>query len=102
MKKIVSYLSLLKRDSLKADILYLVKTLINYWEFNDNKCKLIFQKNRSINLKGSPKQNIEKIIEDFNFDIPKELPPISSILSGYFSYDIIRYIEKFQTAQKMI
>ena len=22
------------------------------------------------------------------------MPPISSILSGYFSYDIIRYIEK--------
>ncbi len=36
------------------------------------------RKNRSINLKGSPKQNIEKIIENFNFDIPKELPPISS------------------------
>jgi len=69
------------------------------WEFNDNKCKLII-KNRSINLKGSPKQNIEKIIEDFNFDIPKELPPISSILSGYFSYDIIRYIEKIPNSTK--
>ena len=69
------------------------------WEFNDNKCKLIY-KNRSINLKGSPKQNIEKIIENFNFDIPKELPPISSILSGYFSYDIIRYIEKIPNSTK--
>jgi len=28
------------------------------------------------------------------FKIPKTLPPISSLLSGYFSYDIIRYIEK--------
>jgi len=63
------------------------------WEFNNNKCKLLF-KNKSIILKGKPKKNIEKIIEDFNFEIPKELPPISSIISGYFSYDIIRYIEK--------
>ena len=26
--------------------------------------------------------------------MPKELPPLSSLLAGYFSYDIIRYIEK--------
>ena len=63
------------------------------WEFNDNKCKL-FTNNKVIILNGKPKNNIEKIIENFNFKIPKELPPISSILSGYFSYDIIRYIEK--------
>jgi len=69
------------------------------WEFNNNNCKL-FYKNRSIKLKGNPKQNIEKIIEDFNFDIPKELPSISSILSGYFSYDIIRYIEKIPNNTK--
>ena len=36
---------------------------------------------------------IEKIIENFNFNIPKQLPPLSSLISGYFSYDIIRYIE---------
>jgi anthranilate synthase component 1 len=69
------------------------------WEFNNNNCKL-FYKNRSIKLKGNPKKNIEKIIEDFNFNIPKELPPISSILSGYFSYDIIRYIEKIPNSTK--
>ena len=69
------------------------------WEFNNNNCKLIY-KNRSIKLKGSPKHNIEKIIENFKFDIPKKLPPISSILSGYFSYDIIRYIEKIPNSTK--
>ena len=63
------------------------------WEFNDNKCKL-FSNDKVKILNGKPKNNIEKIIENFNFKIPKELPPISSILSGYFSYDIIRYIEK--------
>ena len=69
------------------------------WEFNNNNCKL-FYKNRSIKIKGNPKKNIEKIIENFNFDIPKELPPISSILSGYFSYDIIRYIERIPNSTK--
>jgi len=69
------------------------------WEFNNNNCKL-FYKNRTIKLKGSPKKNIEKIIENFNFDIPKGLPPISSILSGYFSYDVIRYIEKIPNSTK--
>jgi len=69
------------------------------WEFNNNNCKLIY-KNRSIKLKGSPKKNIEKIIENFNFEIPKGLPPISSILSGYFSYDVIRYIEKIPNNTK--
>ena len=69
------------------------------WEFNNNSCKL-FNKNKIIRLKGSPKNNIEKIIEDFNFNIPKGLPPISSILSGYFSYDIIRYIERIPNNTK--
>ncbi len=63
------------------------------WEFN-NKNSFIYTKKRiKKKIKGIPKKNIEKIIEKFNFKIPKELPPISSILSGYFSYDIIRYIE---------
>tara|TARA_B110000014_G_scaffold260231_1_gene249576 strand:- start:57 stop:1514 length:1458 start_codon:yes stop_codon:yes gene_type:complete len=62
------------------------------WEFNNNSCKL-FEKNKVKTLKGNPKQNIENIIENFKFKTPKELPPISSLISGYFSYDIIRYIE---------
>jgi len=69
------------------------------WEFDDKKCKLLF-KNQTKILSGSPKRNIEKIIENFKFDIPKELPPISSIISGYFSYDIIRYIEKIPNKTK--
>tara|TARA_B100001741_G_scaffold194587_1_gene160451 strand:- start:173 stop:850 length:678 start_codon:yes stop_codon:yes gene_type:complete len=69
------------------------------WEFNNSNCKL-FNKDKVIQLKGTPKENIEKIIEEFNFDIPKGLPPISSILSGYFSYDIIRYIEKIPNSTK--
>ena len=69
------------------------------WEFNNSNCKL-FNKNKKIKIKGKPKKIIEKIIEDFNFEIPKGLPPISSILSGYFSYDIIRYVEKIPNSTK--
>ena len=63
------------------------------WEFNNNNC-FIYKKNKKIKIHGNPKKNLEKIIEKFKFKIPKGLPPISSLLSGYFSYDIIRYIEK--------
>ena len=45
-------------------------------------------------LKDNPKYLIEKIIEDFRFKTPNKLPKICSLISGYFSYDAIRYIEK--------
>ncbi len=63
------------------------------WEFNNNKSYLI-QNNKKKNLKDKPHQLIEKIIEDFKFETPKNLPKICSLISGYFSYDSIRYIEK--------
>ena len=62
------------------------------WEFNNNN-SFVQTSKKKIKIKGNPKKIIEKIIEDFQFKIPKELPPISSLISGYFSYDIIRYIE---------
>ena len=63
------------------------------WEFNNNKIHLI-KKNRKIKIKVIPYFFLKKLIEDFNFPLPKNLPPICSLLVGYFSYDIIRYIEK--------
>ena len=63
------------------------------WDFQGNKCTQIINNKIKI-LKNSPKNIIDQIIEDFKFDIPKKLPNICSIISGYFSYDIIRYIEK--------
>ena len=62
------------------------------WEFNNRSC-FIYKRNKKIKIPGDPKKNIEKIIQNFRFNIPKNLPPISSIISGYFSYDTIRYIE---------
>jgi len=69
------------------------------WEFNNND-SFVYKKNKKKKLKGKPKEIIEKIIEDFNFKIPNYLPPLSSLLSGYFSYDIIRYIEKIPNTCK--
>jgi len=63
------------------------------WEFNNNNSYLIQNKKR-VKLKYKPAQLIGKIIENFNFETPKNLPKICSLISGYFSYDSIRYIEK--------
>jgi anthranilate synthase component 1 len=63
------------------------------WEFNNNNSYLIKDK-KKIKLKDKPNQLIEKIIEEFKFDTPKKLPKICSLISGYFSYDSIRYVEK--------
>ena len=63
------------------------------WEFNKKKIYLIENKKKKI-VKGVPYIFLKKLIESFNFPLPKNLPPLCSLLVGYFSYDIIRYIEK--------
>ena len=63
------------------------------WEFNNKNSYLITSKVKK-KIKGDPDKIIEKIIEDFKFKTPTGLPPICSLISGYFSYDSIRYIEK--------
>ena len=62
------------------------------WEFNNNN-SYIYKSKKKTKINGEPKKIIEKIIESFNFSTPNELPKISSILAGYFSYDVIRYVE---------
>ena len=63
------------------------------WEFNKKKIQVIANNNKRI-IRGSPYPFLKKLIENFNFPLPKNLPPLTSLLVGYFSYDIIRYIEK--------
>ena len=63
------------------------------WEFNNKNSYLIKNKLKK-KIKGNPDKIIENIIEDFRFKTPAGLPPICSLISGYFSYDSIRYIEK--------
>ena len=69
------------------------------WEFNNNNSYLIKGK-KKIKLKDKPDKLIEKIIEEFKFKTPKKLPKICSLISGYFSYDSIRYIEKIPNSCK--
>ena len=63
------------------------------WEFN-NKNSYLIKGKKKFKLKDKPDQLIEKIIEEFKFETPKNLPKICSLISGYFSYDSIRYVEK--------
>jgi len=63
------------------------------WEFNKKKIYIIEKGGKKI-LKAEPYPFLKKLIENFNFPLPKNLPPLCSLLVGYFSYDIIRYIEK--------
>lgn len=63
------------------------------WEFN-NKNSYLTTNNIKKKIKGAPAKIIEEIIEEFKFKTPVGLPPICSLISGYFSYDSIRYVEK--------
>jgi len=63
------------------------------WEFN-NKNSYLTSNNNKKKIKGDPEKIIEKIIEGFKFKTPAGLPSICSLISGYFSYDSIRYVEK--------
>ncbi|MDA9625048.1 anthranilate synthase component I [Candidatus Pelagibacter bacterium] len=45
-------------------------------------------------IKTDPLRFINKLIKDFKIKIPNKLPTMASMLVGYFSYDVIRYIEK--------
>ena len=69
------------------------------WEFN-NKNSYLIQNNKRFKLKDKPEKLIEKIIEEFKFETPKNLPQICSLISGYFSYDSIRYLEKIPNTCK--
>ena len=63
------------------------------WNFLKN---YVFLKEYSKNKKVSnkPYTYIKKLVKQFNFTLPSGLPPMSAVLAGYFSYDVIRYIEK--------
>ncbi len=64
------------------------------WEFNNNNSFIIDKKNKKKKINGEPQKIIERLIEDFKFKTPRNLPPICSLISGFFSYDSIRYVEK--------
>ena len=69
------------------------------WEFNQRIISSIISGKKKI-IKGDPKIILSKIIDDFRFKIPSSLPPMCSMIAGYFSYDTIRYIEKIKNSCK--
>ncbi len=63
------------------------------WDINNNTVTLNVY-GRKTRIKTNPLKYINKLIQSFKMKIPKQLPSMASMLVGYFSYDIIRYIEK--------
>tara|TARA_A100001011_G_C14298847_1_gene839778 strand:+ start:1479 stop:2936 length:1458 start_codon:yes stop_codon:yes gene_type:complete len=63
------------------------------WDVNKN-VVTINKLGKKTKVKTNPLAYINNLIKDFKIKIPKSLPSMSSMLVGYFSYDIIRYIEK--------
>ncbi len=63
------------------------------WDFSNNVVTLNTNGKRA-KIKTNPLNYLNKLIKNFKIKIPKQLPSMASMLVGYFSYDIIRYIEK--------
>ena len=63
------------------------------WDIYDNVVILNNEGKRS-KIKINPLKYLNKLIKEFKIELPKQLPSMASMLVGYFSYDIIRYVEK--------
>ncbi len=94
---------LVKKNSFIFESVEKGKVRGRYTIIGFNPDKIINIKNNKIiednfNRKKLVKQNIlnylNKLLKNFKVKSPKELPRMSSMLVGYFSYDIIRLIEK--------
>ena len=69
------------------------------WDINKNIITLN-SSGKKTKIKSDPLKYINKLIEEFKTKIPNQLPSMSSMLVGYFSYDVIRYIEKIPNSCK--
>tara|TARA_B100002051_G_C16728043_1_gene636463 strand:+ start:186 stop:1643 length:1458 start_codon:yes stop_codon:yes gene_type:complete len=63
------------------------------WDINKNFVTFNLEGKKK-KLKTNPLFFLNNLINKFKFKLPKGLPKMASLLVGYFSYDIIRYIEK--------
>ena len=63
------------------------------WDINNNIITLNAS-GKKTRIKTNPLNYINKLIKNFKIKMPNQLPSMASMLVGYFSYDIIRYIEK--------
>ena len=62
------------------------------WDINKNVITLNHN-GRKTKLKTNPLRYLNKLLKDFFIKMPSQLPSMASMLVGYFSYDVIRYIE---------
>ncbi len=63
------------------------------WNIN-NKIITLEANGKKTRIKKNPLSFLNKLIKDFKIKIPNQLPSMATMLVGYFSYDIIRYVEK--------
>ncbi len=63
------------------------------WDLNGN-FVTVRDGTKEKKFKVNPLTFLNNLIQNFNVKIPTTLPSMSSMLVGYFSYDVIRYIEK--------
>ena len=63
------------------------------WNINKNKITFISGKKKK-KIRANPLNFLNNLLSKFKTQIPKGLPKMASMLVGYFSYDVIRYIEK--------
>ena len=69
------------------------------WDINKN-IVTVNRFGKKTKTKIKPLIYLNRLIDSFNMKIPSQLPPMSSMLVGYFSYDVIRYIEKIPDSCK--
>jgi len=69
------------------------------WDISNNIVTINSLGNKK-KIKVNPLIYINRLIKKFNIKIPKQLPSMSSMLVGYFSYDVIRYIENIPNNTK--
>ena len=62
------------------------------WNINKNIITEIFEGKKKI-IKQKPLNFLNNLIHKFNTKVPTGIPKMAAMLVGYFSYDIIRYIE---------
>jgi len=63
------------------------------WDINKNIITHTFE-GKKRKTKTNPLNFLNSLLNKFNHKIPKNLPRMASMLVGYFSYDVIKYLEK--------
>ena len=69
------------------------------WEINKKKITITFNGKKKI-VNKDPLPFLNNLINNFKIKIPKSIPSMAAMLVGYFSYDVIRYIEKIPDSCK--